>query len=572
MKKTFFGRVRALVAASIALLGVHASVIAGPGQISGSVRDSGGPVAGAIVRIQGTAISAVSRSDGTFVIDGVDGETEVHLTGWAPGYYIGRSDVVHAGSEAVEIALARHHITDDPTYRWILVDQSTGEDEGRGCAHCHSRSGTDLAFDLPVDEWRRDAHSRSGTNPRFLSMYFGTDLDGNQSPITRYRMSREYGPSPIRPDPEDPYFGPGYRLDFPNTTGNCAACHMPMAAVEAPYGTDPSAAGEFGAEGIGCDFCHKIWRVRVDSRTGLPFPNTPGVLSFDLLRPGPGHQLFIGPLDDVAPGEDTYSALQRESALCAPCHFATFWSTVVYGSYSEWLDSPYSDPVTGQTCQDCHMPNVGGDLFARPEAGGLVRDPAQIRSHLMPGAADAELLRNTVEMTASARLTNDTFEVDVAITNVGAGHYVPTDSPLRHLILVVRAVSAKGKPLELLAGERVPAWGGTGEPRDGAYAGLPGTIYARVLEELSTHEAPTAAYWNPTRVESDTRIAPLATATSSYTFEVSDPGNDVVEIDVVLFYRRAFRSLMELKGWDVPDVVMARHTETIRIANRGNEQ
>ena len=73
-------------------------------------------------------------------------------------------------------------------------------------------------------------------------------------------------------------------------------------------------------------------------------------------------------------------------------------------------------------------------------------------------------------------------------------------------------------------------------------------------------------------MESDNRIAPLATATSSYTFEVSEPGNDVVEIDVVLFYRRAFRSLMELKGWDVPDVVMARHTETIRIANRGNEQ
>ena len=134
MKKTFFGRVRALVAASIALLDVHASVIAGPGQISGSVRDSGGPVAGAIVRVQGTAISAVSRSDGTFVIDGVDRETEVHLTGWAPGYYIGRSDVVDAGSEAVEIALARHHITDDPTYRWILVDQSNKNAGNSGTA------------------------------------------------------------------------------------------------------------------------------------------------------------------------------------------------------------------------------------------------------------------------------------------------------------------------------------------------------------------------------------------------------------------------------------------------------
>lgn len=541
------------------------------GRITGSVRDESGAVAGAVVRVQGTDTSAITGDDGTFVITGVGSASEVYVTAWAPGRYIARSEAVYTGTEDVEIVLTRHPTTDNPDYGWVVFDQPAGEGEAGGCVHCHSRSGTALAFDLPVDEWRRDAHGTSGTNPRFRSLYLGTDLDGNQSPRTRYRLNREYGRSPIRPDPEQPYFGPGYRLDFPDTAGNCAACHTPMAAVDAPYDTDPVAAGRLGEEGVGCDFCHKIWHVRIDPRSGLPYQNTPGVLSIDLRRPEPGHQLFIGPLDDVAPGEDTFSPLQRSSAVCAPCHFATFWSIVVYGSYAEWLDSPYSDPDTGRTCQDCHMPALGTSHFARPDKGGLARDSGQTRSHLMPGAADAALLQSTVDMAVSSTLADDALTIDVAITNVGAGHSVPTDSPLRHLILVVRATAADGRPLELLAGERVPDWGGVGDPADGAYAGLPGTIYARVLEDLSTHVAPTAAYWNPTRVESDTRIPPLATAAGSYTFEASGAGAGIVELDVTLVYRRAFKELMDLKGWDVPDVVMARHVETVRPDSREGE-
>jgi hypothetical protein len=189
----------------------------------------------------------------------------------------------------------------------------------------------------------------------------------------------------------------------------------------------------------------------------------------------------------------------------------------------------------------------------------------------MPGAAAEDLLQSTVEMTVSSNLVDGSLTVDVAITNVGAGHSVPTDSPLRHLILVVRATAADGRPLELLAGERVPDWGGVGDPADGAYAGLPGTIYARVLEDLATHVAPTAAYWNPTRVESDNRIPPLATAASSFSFEAPRRGAGTVGLDVTLLYRRAFRDLMQLKGWDLPDIVMARHTDTVGAEPRESE-
>ncbi|GAG92055.1 unnamed protein product, partial [marine sediment metagenome] len=97
------------------------------------------------------------------------------------------------------------------------------------------------------------------------------------------------------------------------------------------------------AEGIPCDFCHKIWDVKLNPQTGLTYQNMPGVLSFEFRRPEEGHQFFAGPLDDVAPGEDTYSPLQTQSQICAPCHFGIFWDVVVYDSYGEWLLSPYSD-------------------------------------------------------------------------------------------------------------------------------------------------------------------------------------------------------------------------------------
>ena len=113
----------------------------------------------------------------------------------------------------------------------------TGEDQG--CEACHSREGTGLSVSLPVDQWRLDAHAGSAVNPRFLSMYGGTDLSGNQSPPTRFTQSRDYGRIPLLPDPDEPYFGPGYALDFPETAGNCAACHVPAAAVDDPYGVDP---------------------------------------------------------------------------------------------------------------------------------------------------------------------------------------------------------------------------------------------------------------------------------------------------------------------------------------------
>ena len=61
---------------------------------------------------------------------------------------------------------------------------------------------------------------------------------------------------------------------------------------------------------------------------------------------------------------------------------------------------------------------------------------------------------------------------------------------------------------------------------------------------------------------SDNRIAAFATDTSTYVFET--PGEGEVNIEVKLLFRRAFIKLMEQKGWDVPDIVMAWQTLLVR--------
>jgi len=304
--------------------------------------------------------------------------------------------------------------------------------------------------------------------------------------------------------------------------------------------------------------------VRLDPGSGLPRANMPGVLSYEFRRPPDGHQFFAGPFDDVAPGEDTYSALQTQSQICAPCHFGVFWDTVIYNSFGEWLESPYSDPETGQTCQDCHMPPLGVTHFALPEASGLARDPSTIFSHRMPGASDEKLLQNAVAMTVDVHREDSKIIIEVEIINDQTGHHVPTDSPLRQMILLVDVTDSEGNTLQQINGPTVPDWGGIGNPQDGYYAQSPGTAYAKILMEMWTEVSPTGAYWNPTRLLSDNRIPAMGSNTTSYVFKTSEVSEtSEVLVSVKLLFRRAFIELMDQKEWDVPDILM--ESETIKV-------
>jgi mono/diheme cytochrome c family protein len=523
--------------------------------IEGIVCDEEGPVSEAVVRIQTTEHSAATDFEGEFEL-AVPGSFSgpIKLTAWAKGYYISGPVEASPGEKGIRISIHKHSQWDNREYEWLPSSQSAGSGENQGCAECHFRGEDASGPLLPVDEWLKDAHSQSALNPRFLTLHSGKDMSGRRSPSTRYRLTRDKKLYQLPPDPDEPYYGPGYRLDNPNTPGNCGACHVPAAAINGPFSINPDSVQGVEAEGVNCDFCHKIWDVHLDPVTGLPFPDKPGVLSYEFRRPVEGHQFFAGPLDDIAPGEDTYSEVQVRSQFCAPCHFGVFEGTVVYDSFGEWLRSPYSNEGTGKTCQDCHMPDSGAEFFAHSEKGGLKRDPKTLVSHRMPGVRDLDLLENSVSLTLEAEQLPAGIRVRTKVVNDLTGHHVPTDTPLRHLILVVRAYGSDASDLSLKEGPVLPEWCGSGDPADGCYAGLPGKVFVKLLEEIWTGVSPTAAYWNPTRVVMDTRLGAFKSDVGEFLFVAPDSGD--VRIEAVLVYRRAYKKLMDLKGWNEPDIVM----------------
>ena len=548
--------------AAAAVLAVGLTPAPGDAILSGVVEDETGPVAGATVRIQATDVETLTDAKGRFELPSPD-PRPVTVSAWKHGFYSARAVDVEAPAKNIVLRLHPYQTDDNPEYVWALPYHE--DPDVATCAECKAHI---------VVPWMENAHATSAMNPRYLSMYNGTDVYGNQSPLTQYATSKDYGRFPLRPVLDETYFGPGYKLDFPYTAGNCGACHNPGAAVDDAYGVDPNRVSGADLFGVHCDYCHKVADVILDPETQMPYTNRPGVLSSDVRRSfenedGEIVALFFGPFDDPNVDEgDTCLPLIQESAFCAPCHFGVFWDTVIYNSYGEWLHSPYSDPLTGATCQECHMPAptlIDGIAMTNvaPGRGGIERDPNTLRSHAQLGASDVEFLQNAVTMEVQAIYAAERVTVDVAITNDRTGHHVPTGSPLRHLILLVEAVDDSGASLVLQDGPELPTWCGEGVRSEGNYAGLPGVAYAKVLEELWTEISPSGAYWNPTRIVSDNRIAAFETATSSYAFW--PPSKGTVRIRVTLLYRRAFKELMEQKSWNVPDILMKEIEQTLTL-------
>jgi len=493
--------------------------------VSGVVLDeAGGPVGGATVRIQATTNRTLTAADGTFTLTGLAQGQGVTVSAWKDNYYCAKQEGVVPPADGISLTLRLYQTDDNPAYEWI---PATG---ANSCASCKP---------VVTEIWlQNDFHAQSGTNPRFFSLYNGSDTAGTD------------------------LIPPGYKLDFPGTTGNCATCHAPGAAVDAPFSTDMNTlTGVDRDSGVHCDFCHKVASAYLDPATGRPYDNVPGVLSMDVRRPFPDtprYQLFFGTFDDDnVPEEDTYLPLIAKSQFCAPCHQFSFWGTPIYQSFREWQESAY--PAMGVECQTCHMAPDGMVTNVAFGAGGVERDPQTIHAHTMGGAASAVLLQNTVAMTLTVRKVASRIEATVAIRNTGAGHHVPTDHPGRHMILTVAATDGQGQPLPQIGGPAVPGWGGD-------QAGRPGTAYAKVLRDVQSGAAPVVSYWKQARIVSDNRIPALATDHTAYAFAA--PVSGTVTVTAELRFRRLFQAEMEARGWAMPDIVMEQAEVTHSVAEQ----
>jgi hypothetical protein len=532
--------------------------------------ENGNPLErGVVVRVSNSSQVDDFDNDG-LRIDSCDPNTQF-IAAWARGY-----KVTLGNCRDPNIQLTRLSGQDNIDYPWAAAAGT--------CIKCHSGQ-IGGAYD-EMNEWLKSGHARVFDRRYFETMYRGVSLSGNSSPASQWTLvdnKRVRVPTTIN----DSYRGPGYKLDFPQEPGNCANCHVPAAINSSHVNVDLSALFpkplDARGEGVTCDICHKVIDVKLDDN-GFPFVDRPGVLSFRFLRPDNG-TFTIGPFSNILTWDSATpsnhhlacSSIFSQSEFCAACHYGKFGDMVIYNSYGEWKQTPFGDNPNDsdyKTCQDCHMSHMQAGEENPPPS----RRQACSESHPDFQNFDHNLMRFGIDESSGKEIPlmikgvadvnvkfkyepekKNSLNVVVRVENTKAGHKFPTDSPLRHLILVVEATDQFGTSLLQVSGERIPNWGGTGKLYMNDlgirnYGGMPGKIFANLLVEEDTNISPTAAYWNDTRhawgdngSNSDNRLVFDQEDKSDYDFVVPDSGE--IKVKVTLVYRFAFFDLIAQKEW-----------------------
>lgn len=293
----------------------------------------------------------------------------------------------------------------------------------------------------------------------------------------------------------------------PNARSVCLGCHAPTIAVTG----DLNLVRKITWEGVTCDYCHSIRGVNTSGT------NLKALVAYNNVKEGPWKGV-------ASPAHGTaYSPVHTSSVLCASCHqFKNSLGFPVLTTYSEWQKSPYAPEQQG--CQSCHMYRVEGEVVdprvkRTPNAG--------INLHEMPGSHSLTQLNKAVRGGLLVSHEGGQLNVEVDVTNQGAGHMVPTGSPLRKLILEVTAFPFGGKP----------------QQQKRVFTRVVADQHGKILnyEDL--------VFMRAAKVISDTRLAPRETKKESFTFKVPQGVRSTVEADFYYFYSpsAATRAQQEVK-------------------------
>lgn len=179
--------------------------------------------------------------------------------------------------------------------------------------------------------------------------------------------------------------GPGVwaQMQERNSGGECVRCHAPL--------TEQANDQFLLADGISCAACH----VRA-GRTFGPAP-TPTTLLPLVSGVRPAH------------GKMQTRTYFEQPEFCSGCHhFPAGTAPMVAGTtlqntYEEWRNSRAARE--GKTCQTCHMPD---------------------RRHFFRGIHDPDTVRRAVRWTFDVSPRAKDVQAHMTLTNVGAGHFLPT--------------------------------------------------------------------------------------------------------------------------------------------------
>jgi hypothetical protein len=330
----------------------------------------------------------------------------------------------------------------------------------------------------------------------------------------------------------------------------CMGCHTPVGVVTREAKPSGEGMSEIAERGVQCEVCHNI-----SGSKGI------GNGAYVLTPKLHGRSLKFGPFNDaVSPYHDTaYSALHTRSEFCGQCHNVThpFNRLPIERTYDEWRDSPYAG--MNVQCQDCHMKPVRGRatptskerdrIYTHNFAGGNMLVPkilgsekhAKLAEEMLQSAAKIEILAPATLVAGAGN------KVRVRVTNVGAGHKLPTGFPEgREMWIDFRVMDASGRTLYRLGSIK----DGYTEQGTKSFKVVLGDKDGKVVD-LNPVDAD--------RILSDNRIPPKGYDDTEFSFQVPANAQGRLQIVADLNYWSFPQGFLDhLMGKEAPQVPIAK--------------
>ena len=473
-------------------------------EVSGVVLDRDGtPVSGAMVMQGGRPDERLLTDDaGRFRISLEDtGVGTPTVVAAKIGYRAVGEHLLSAPEGGVELRL--HKVLGPDNVDYVYKDPGDGENvDLEDCTHCHQSM---------VQQFLTSKHAEATKNPLVQDLYAGVNRALSTQALCeaaggRWMQGLEPGSAGRAID--KCYLGGGVLAELNTACGNagqracddpaqpeaskpehfgaCADCHAPGIDGVAGGRNLHEAVGTAYDKGVHCDTCHKVADIDLSKPPGvgqrlvMGRPSEAGKNTFTW------EPVYYGPIIDVPNPvmRGSYQPKFNEAEFCAGCHEQNQPALLpgqrldearwpeglpIHSTFSEWQGGPYSE--SGMPCQGCHMP-VDFDslnslpLFTDKQDESIVfgweRPGDDNRMHTFRGPLDGDprLINDAVDLSITTRLTEGRVSARVQVTNVGAGHAMPTGEPMRSLLLLVEADSPSCATLSPRGGMTLDEVGG----------------------------------------------------------------------------------------------------------------